>query len=61
MANTQNTDIGSFNIKRSDLNWWHSLSESEKRDEEYKTFGYGEQFEYNALTEKDIILMYNNE
>jgi len=46
-------------IKRRALNWWNKLSENEKRDKEYKIFGYGEEFEDNILTAGDIITIYN--
>ena len=48
--------IGS--VRHSALEWWHSLSESRKRDEEFKTFGEGEPWEDNTLTDADIETMY---
>lgn len=47
-------------VRRSALSWWNNLSKSEQKDEEYKTFGYDEDWS-GVLTERDIITMYNNE
>lgn len=40
------------------LGWWNKLSSSQKQDYEFKTFGYGDEFEDNRLVDIDIINMY---
>lgn len=45
-------------LLRRALKWWNSLTKSQQRDFEYKTFGYGDHFEDNTLTELDIVQMY---
>ena len=40
------------------LEWWNSLSESEKWNHEMRVFGYGEPTEDNALMTDDIIKMF---
>jgi hypothetical protein len=37
------------------MRWWNKLSASQKRTYEYKTFGDGERWEDNRLTEDDIL------
>lgn len=45
-------------VKRLALKWWKSLSKNQQRDYELKTYGDGEEFEDNTLTEGDYIHMY---
>jgi len=40
------------------LLWWNNLTKSQQNDIEFKTYGYGEEFEDNTLTDADIIFMY---
>lgn len=40
------------------LMWWNKLTTGEKRDYEFKTYGYGDPMEDNTLCEADIIHMY---
>ena len=56
--NSTNPSLRITHVRRSALEWWNSLSESRKRDEEFQTFGYGEPWEDNTLTDADIETMY---
>lgn len=40
------------------LIWWRKLSDSQKNIYEYEMFGSGEWWEYNKLTNKDILSIY---
>ena len=46
------------NVRRSALEWWSLLTDSEKRTAELNVFGEGEVWEDNTLTDKDIELIY---
>ena len=48
--------IGS--VRRSALEWWNSLTFSQQKDYEYRTFGDGEPWEDNRLTDADIETIY---
>jgi len=48
--------IGS--VRRSALEWWYSLTPSQQKDYESRTFGDGEYWEDNRLTDADIETMY---
>ena len=45
-------------IKHNALSWWNKLSKLKQKYYEYSTFGYGEPFEDNSLSEGDIIKMF---
>ena len=45
-------------VRQRALKWWNSLTKGQQRDYEFKTYGYGDPFEDNALTEADCIHMY---
>ena len=40
------------------LNWWNKLTPSQKRNFEFKTYGHGDCFEDNTLSENDIVHMH---
>lgn len=46
------------NIRQSALRWWNKLSASQKRTYEHETYGYGEWWEDNTLTDGDFEHMY---
>jgi len=50
--------IGS--VRRSALKWWYWLTPSQQKDYERRTFGDGETWEDNRLTDADIETMYMN-
>ena len=41
------------------MRWWNKLSTSQKRTYEYETFGNGEWWEDNRLTDDDILKIHN--
>ena len=45
-------------VRQRALNWWNSLTKGQQRDYEFKTYGYGDTFEDNTLTEADYVHMY---
>jgi hypothetical protein len=45
-------------LKRKALKWWNRLNSHQQNDIENQTFGPGEYWEDNRLTEDDIITMY---
>ena len=45
-------------VRQRALKWWNSLTKGQQRDYEFKTYGYGDPFEDNTLTEADYIHMY---
>lgn len=45
-------------VRQRALKWWNSLTKGQQRDYEFKTYGYGDQFEDNTLIEADYIHMY---
>jgi len=45
-------------VKQRALTWWNKLTTEQKRDYEFKTYGYGDPMEDNTLVKADIIHMY---
>ena len=45
-------------VRQRALKWWNSLTRGQQRDYEFKTYGYGDPFEDNTLTDADYIHMY---
>lgn len=46
------------NMRHNALFWWQELTDNQRKHFELKTYGYGDPFEDNTLSEKDIIDMY---
>ena len=45
-------------VRQRALTWWNKLTAGQKRDYEFKTYGYGDPMEDNTLVDADIIHMY---
>ena len=58
MNNEQTPQLTIPRVKQRALTWWNKLTAGQKRDYEFKTYGYGDPFEDNTLVEADIIHMY---
>ena len=59
--NLQTAETQALNIpvvRQRALKWWNGLTKGQQRDYEFKTYGYGDQFEDNTLTDGDYIHMY---
>lgn len=59
MENTKNEkQCVIHDVRQHAFSWWNKLTDSQKRDYELKTFGYGEWYEDNSLCDDDVIWMY---
>lgn len=54
------TQLELQNVRRKALNWWNNLDKWTQRSIELETFGEGEPWEDNSLTDYDIIVMFEN-
>ena len=55
---TQTQQLNIADVRQRALKWWNGLTKGQQRDYEFKTYGYGDQFEDNTLTDGDYIHMY---
>lgn len=52
------TQLELGNVRFDALNWWNKLDKWKQRSIELETFGEGEPWEDNSLTDYDIIVMF---
>ena len=58
LNNSQNYHLNIVDIKCRALIWWNKLDKLKQRTIERETFGDGEPWEDNTLTDIDIVNMY---